>query len=109
MRVACYSPRLTADACNGTSHNKAYTFFLPSFLVQAAQLAYYEALVMLYERLGRYSAAARFALAAARQVAAAMPGPEQLAARASVQGRLWASVFSCCMECGRYEVRGTVG
>ena len=40
------------------------------------------------------------------QVAAAMPQPEQLAARAAAQGRLWANVFGCMMEEGRYEVRG---
>jgi hypothetical protein len=61
--------------------------------------------VALYERLGRYSAAARFALAATRQVAAALPAQEQLAARAQAQGRLWATAFGYCMECARYEVR----
>ncbi|KAL4855567.1 Nuclear pore complex protein NUP160 [Chlorella vulgaris] len=71
--------------------------------LQAAGLAYFEALVALYERLGRYSAAARFALAATRQVAAALPAQEQLAARAQAQGRLWATAFGYCMECARYE------
>ncbi|EFN52609.1 hypothetical protein CHLNCDRAFT_138668 [Chlorella variabilis] len=70
---------------------------------QAAELRYYEALTTMYERMGRYGAAARCALAAARQVAAAMPRPEQLAARAQAQGRLWTQVFSCMLESGRYE------
>ena len=126
---------------------------------QAAEVRYYQALLTLYERLGRNSAAARFALAAVRQVrrhdratapgglgeggdvegelplprrggapapapdtasqprrrsrppaqvAAALPGPEQLAVRAAAQGRLWANVFNCMLEAGRYEV-GWVG
>ena len=37
-------------------------------LLQAAELQYYEALMTMFERLGRHSAAARCALAAARQV-----------------------------------------
>ncbi len=40
----------------------------PYFITQAAELQYYEALMTLFERLGRHSAAARCALAAARQV-----------------------------------------
>ena len=38
-----------------------------------------------------------------------MPQPEQLAARAAAQGRLWANVFGCMMEEGRYEVGGAGG
>lgn len=42
--------------------------------MQAAELQYYEALATMYERMGRYNAAARFALAAACQ-ASALGGP----------------------------------
>lgn len=38
------------------------------------------------------------------QVAAVLPAPEQQLERAAAQGRLWANVFSCMMEAGRYEV-----
>lgn len=37
------------------------------------------------------------------QVAAVLPAPEQQLERAAAQGRLWANVFSCMMEAGRYE------
>jgi len=33
-----------------------------------------------------------------------MPQPEQLAARAQAQGRLWANVFCYMLEAGRFEV-----
>lgn len=114
----------------------------------------------LFERLGRHSAAARCALAAARQVrmhevaffparealclamrncglrpngfpfqgasahlpatrvpalppnnpqvAAVLPAPEQQLERAAAQGRLWANVFGCMMEAGRYEASAAV-
>jgi hypothetical protein len=72
--------------------------------MQAAELAYYEALATLFERMGRYGAAARCALAAARQAAAALPAPAQLPARAAAQARLWANVFACSLDAGRPEV-----
>ncbi|PRW20989.1 kinase [Chlorella sorokiniana] len=71
--------------------------------LEAAELQYYEALMTLFERLGRHSAAARCALAAARQVGAVLPAPEQQLERTAAQGRLWANVFGCMMEAGRYE------
>ncbi|KAL4420612.1 hypothetical protein ABPG75_010268 [Micractinium tetrahymenae] len=70
---------------------------------QAAKLQFYEALSTMYDRMGRHSAAARFALAAARQVAAALPRADQLQARQQQMGRLWTNVFACMMEAGRFE------
>jgi len=45
-------------------------YCMPPSTMQAVELQYYEALGTMYERMGRYGAAARCALAAVRQVGA---------------------------------------
>lgn len=42
------------------------------------------------------------------QVAAVLPAAEQQLERAAAQGRLWANVFGCMMEAGRYEASAAV-
>jgi hypothetical protein len=76
---------------------------LPDEGPDAWELQYYETLVGVYERAGRPRAASRFALAAARHVAAALPGEAAAPARVQREGRLWANVFTFCLEGGEFE------
>ena len=70
---------------------------------QAAELQYYETLMLLYERLGCHSTASRFALAAAEQVNLALPDSD-VETRLQREGRLWANVFIHSLEAGNYMV-----
>lgn len=82
-------------------------------MAQAERLQYYEALMLVCERLGCPEGAARFAQAAVRQVDVAYsPGGGQTTAtdanRAAREGRLWANLFVYSLDAGRYEVRGSL-
>ena len=74
--------------------------------MQGQQLQYFEALMLVCERLGCPEGAAQFAQAAVHQVDAAYLGEGgDEAARQAREGRLWTNLFVYYLEAGRMEVR----
>ncbi|KAG1678292.1 hypothetical protein FOA52_013913 [Chlamydomonas sp. UWO 241] len=67
------------------------------------QLRFYEAIMMLLERERAPEGALTFARAALQQLPAAYPAPGDAAARAALEGRLWANVFSYSVELGAWD------
>ncbi len=73
---------------------------------QGQQLQYFEALMLVCERLGCPEGAAQFAQAAVHQVDAAYSSDSSNeAARHAREGRLWTNLFVYYLEAGRMEVR----
>jgi len=99
-----FAPQLAAvRAAVSQLHEDAAKAALPHEGAAAEELQYYEVLMGLFERAGRPAAASRFALAAAKLVAPALPGEGKAAARLQREGRLWSNVFKFCLEGGEYE------
>jgi hypothetical protein len=78
-------------------------------VAQADRLQYYEALMLVCERLGCPEGAARFAQAAVRQVDIAYSGDNPTddrasSVRAAREARLWANLFIFSLDAGNYEV-----
>ena len=74
--------------------------------MQGQQLQYFEALMLVCERLGCPEGAAQFAQAAVHQVDAAYSGEgADEAARQARESRLWTNLFVYYLEAGRMEVR----
>lgn len=78
-------PACCALRCSTCLHTR---WPLPAVVagMQAAELQYYEALATMYERMGRYHAAARFALAAACQASRAEAAAARARSTAAVPG-----------------------
>ncbi len=75
--------------------------------MQGQQLEYFEALMLVCERLGCPEGAAQFAQAAVHEVNAAYSGKDTgETARQAREGRLWTNLFVYYLEAGRMEVRG---
>lgn len=87
-------------------------------MLQAAQLQYFEALMLQSEKWGWPQAAASFAQAAMRHIQVAYPttdspGPDQdralwAAERHERESKLCTNLFVYALEAGHYEVRSTL-
>ena len=73
--------------------------------LQAEQLQYYEAMMLVCERLGCPEGAAQFAQAAMHQVDVAYSGKGAgEGPRQAREGRLWSNLFVYYLDAGRMEV-----